>query len=469
MDIQQQRWNHESPFRSKLDLHHGFDQGRTNQSKEETPTAHIPTKKRPSSRSSPPDQKASEVAPIPSNSSAAPRNAPQQAPSAHNVFIQPTPLSSSTALSRPNRVEYLLNPTARDTTGAGGRQHDGNGMGSRWTAPIAAPSRPATPPPTGMRKRPSGDVSLPSITPALMNQHPHPPSRSTTPRSPTGHGPSFITTGPPTATIDARQTPALLPRDQASVPTGSGSLLPSEIITAPSMLGAAHPPPVPPPRPSPRVQTPFVRTGYSASRNSSPPSALAQLASTDERQSHFSTSFTPTGPASTLPQLVFDKEAFDVATSEASRQTQYQTFTFETEQGPIQVPLNVQGGSKAADEKRKRNATASHRFRQRRKEREQEISIKISGLEAQLQGVIEEKEYYQRERDFLQDVILRYRIPISPRPLSPRWRRHALLGGPQAPDTDRSAQTGDRNTLRSTSAYIPQGQPPHTVAAHVPI
>lgn len=258
-------------------------------------------------------------------------------------------------------------------------------------------------------------------------------------------------------------------RDQASALTGSGSLLPSEIITAPSMLRAAPSPPVPPPRSSPRVQAQFVRTGYPASRNSSPPSTLSQLASTGEPQSHFSAPFTSTGPASTLPQLVFGKEAFDVTTSEASRQSQYQIFTFETEQGPIQVPLDVQGGSKAADEKRKRNATASHRFRQRRKEKEQEISIKISGLEAQLQGMMEEKEHYQRERDFLQDMILRYRIPIPPRPLSPRRRRHASLGGPQAPDTERSAQTGDRITLRSTSACIPQGQPPHTVAAHVPI
>ena len=468
MNIQQQGWSHESPFRSKPDLHHEFNQGRTNQSKEETLTAHILTKKRPSSRSSPPDQKASEVAPILFNSSAAPQNIPQQAPSAHNVFIQPTRLSSSTPLSRPNRVEYLLNPTTRDTTSASGHQHDGNGTDSQWTAPTAATFRPATPPSTVMRKRPSGDVSLPSITPALMNHYPHSLSQSTIPRLPTGHESYLITTGSSTATINARQTPTLLPQDQASALIGLNSLLPSEIMTASSMLDAAHPPSVPLPHPSPYVGTQFVRTGYPAPQNSSPPSALPQLASTEERQSHISTPFTSKGPASTLPQLAFDKEAFDVTTSEASRQSQYQILMLKTEQGPIQVPFDDQAASKIADEKRKRNATASHRFRQRRKDQGKEDSIKISGLEAQLRKLTEEKDYYQRDRDFLQDAVLRYRIPIPPRPLSPRRRRHASLGGPQVPDTKTFAQTGDRNTLRRTSTYLSQGQSSHMVATYVP-
>ncbi len=482
MDIQQQRWSHESPFRSKLDLHHGLYEGRTNhQSKDETSTAHKPTKKRPSSQSSPLDQKASEASPIPSrnlptiqpgNPSAAPRGVHQQAPSAHNVSIRPTPLSSSTppkqCLSRPNGVEYLLNPTARDTTSAGGRQHDGDGTDSPGTPPIAATSRPATPPPTAIRKRPAGDITLPSITPSLMNKYPHPLSWSTTPRSPSSHEPYLIATGPPTATIGAQQLPAILPRDQASASIRPGPLLPSEIMTDPSMLRAAHPPPVPPPRSSPPMPTQFGRTGNPASRNSSPSSALPQLASTGEPQSYFSTPFTSTGPTSTMPLLAFNKEAFDAPTSEILGQSQYQMTILETEQGPIQVPLNVQAASKVADEKRKRNATASHRFRQRRKEKEQETSNNISNLEAQVREMTEEKVYYQQERDFLQDVVLRNRIPIPPRPLSPRRRRHALLGGPQTLDTETSAQNGGRNTRRRTGAYVPQELPPHTVAAHVP-
>lgn len=303
----------------------------------------------------------------------------------------PTPLSSSTPPSKPNPVEHLLNPTARDTTSVGGRPNDGNGTDSRRTAPIAATSRPATPPPIVMRRLPSEDISLPSIT----------------------------------ATIDARQTSALLPRDQASALTGSGSLLPSEMMTAPT-------------RPSSRVQNQFVQTEYPASWDSSPPSPLPQLASACEPQSHFAP-FTSTGPASTLSQLAFNKKAFDAITSEASHQSQYQFLSFETEQGPIQVPLDVHAASKGADEKRKRNATASHRFRERRKQKDLEISTKITRLEAQLREITEEKEHYQRERDDLQDVLIRHRISIPSRPLSPRRSRHVSLGRPQIPDTEMSA------------------------------
>ena len=195
-----------------------------NESKDETPTAHKPTKKLSPSQSSP------------DNPSAAPQGIPQQAPSVHSVVIRPTPVSSSTPQkrchSKPNGVEYLLNPTAV-VTSAGGRQHNGDGTDFPWIAPIAATSRPATPPPASMKKRPSGDITLPSITPALMNLH-NPLSRSTTPRSPTSHEPYLIRSSPPNATINAQQPPAVFPRDQASALTGSGPLL-SEIVMAPSM------------------------------------------------------------------------------------------------------------------------------------------------------------------------------------------------------------------------------------------
>ena len=122
------------------------------------------------------------------------------------------------------------------------------------------------------KERPSGDLSLPSIAPAL--------------------------------------------RDQASASTGSGSLLTSEIMTAPDTLRTAHPPSAP--RTSPPVRTQSVRTGDPASRDSSPRSAHSKLVSTDEPQSHFSAPFTSTGPASTLLQVVFDKRTFAGILSPAS-------------------------------------------------------------------------------------------------------------------------------------------------------
>lgn len=85
----------------------------------------------------------------------------------------------------------------------------------------------------------------------------------------------------------------------------------------------------------------------------------------------------------------------------------YQMMTLDTENGPIQVPVDVQAASKVADEKRKRNATASHRFRQRRKEKERETSQNIAKLEQQIREMEEEREHYRRERDYFREMATR--------------------------------------------------------------
>ena len=128
-----------------------------------------------------------------------------------------------------------------------------------------------------------------------------------------------------------------------------------------------------------------------------------------------------------LPQMSQcgpNPETLDAPTSGASSQSQYHMMTFETEQGLIQLPVDLQAGSQAADEKRRRNTIASQKFRQRRREKDQQTSNKISELEAQLK-------YYQRERDYLQGLLQENRIPIPPRVPSPRRRRPASFGGPQ--------------------------------------
>ena len=444
---------------------------------------------------------------LPSERSAVPNDASQRAPSAHNISMRPTPPPSSTPpeqrLSRPIGVENLLNPTFGDGTSAGSRQYNRESTDSPRTAPLAAMSRPATPPlpPTSVRKHSSGDITLPSITPPLVNPYAQPLPRSMTPRSPTSYGPNPITTGLPTATIDARQSPFVLPQDQMAASRRSGPLLPSEMTTGASIYPVAYTSSAPPLRLSPRLrsmsqsgldpaiyprmQTLLDRPGnmtalaHPTSRSSSPgmlhqresPSLTpAQAVSTGQPQSFFSGPFTSAVPASAVPQMALDKKAFDTASSGSSSQSQYQMMTLETEQGSIQVPVDVQAASKVADEKRKRNATASHRFRQRRKEKEQETNNNISKLEAQVREMAEEKDYYQRERDFLQDVLLRNRIPIPPRPVSPRRRRRASLVGPQYQEPEAPARDEGRNTRRRTSAYVPpQGPPPHMVEPPPPM
>ncbi len=156
-----------------------------------------------------------------------------------------------------------------------------------------------------------------------------------------------------------------------------------------------------------------------------------------------------------MPQIPLGAKAFEVPTSKTAAQSQYQMMALETEH--IQVPINVQAASKVADEHRKRNATASHRFRQRRKEKERETSEKIAKLEAQVRETAEERDHYLKERDHFRDVALRHRLPIAPRPPSPRRRWHATTGGPslaQYQEAEGSERRGGQ-TRRSTSAYVP--------------
>jgi len=107
-------------------------------------------------------------------------------------------------------------------------------------------------------------------------------------------------------------------------------------------------------------------------------------------------------------------------------QASYQ-MTLDTDQGPMVVPveLDLQQASKVADEKRKRNAGASARFRARRKEKEKEASSTISGLQAELRELIEERDFYLTERNYFRELASRH-IPASqlqPRPQSPQHRR----------------------------------------------
>ena len=110
-------------------------------------------------------------------------------------------------------------------------------------------------------------------------------------------------------------------------------------------------------------------------------------------------------------------------------QPQYQTVTIDTEKGTAQLAVDVQTASKAADEKRKRNATALHRFRQHRKEKERETSETISRLEVKASERAEERDYYIRERNYYRDLVYQNRICSTPP--SP-WRRRYTMVAPVA-------------------------------------
>ena len=347
-----------------------------------------------------------------------------------------------------------------------------------------------------MTSRSPVNVSLPSITPPSTNVYPQ-----SLGRSPSSYAPIPITMNGPCGTIDAKQSPFVLPRDHnmngssglpeltRAVPVGgdgAGSKLPSAqsppgrrssqdsgrydrmqlLVGRPGGMGSG------PHASASQSDSPSTQySTYSQVSRQTPPAQAN--ASRGEPQSFFTTPFSAGGPASTMAQMTFDVSA----SSSATGGNTYQMMTLDTENGPIQVPVDVQAASKVADEKRKRNATASHRFRQRRKEKERETSQNIAKLETQIREMEEERDFYRGERDYFRS--LASRIPGQahslPRPLSPRQRRHASMGGAmgfgnvQFQGPENGSRSSGRNTRRRTSSYIPPSGPLPQAEAPTPI
>lgn len=175
-------------------------------------------------------------------------------------------------------------------------------------------------------------------------------------------------------------------------------------------------------RDSPRIQ-------YSSySHFSQTESAIAPPAVSTGQPQYFSSN-PSSGPLSTMVQMLPSAKAFEVPTSSTAAQSQHQVMVLETERGLVPVPVDVHTASKDADEKRRRNATASHRFRQRRKEKEQETSENIVRLEAQVRETEKERDHYRGERDHFRHLALRHRLPVAPRPPTPKRQRHAAMNG----------------------------------------
>ena len=442
--------------------------------------------------------------PLPCNSSPpAFQEVVSNASATPNVPAQPPPHSSTPPdqrSSRPIGFQNLLNPTTSgDTTN--GQSQRRNGDHSR--SPPACVSQPAIPiaatpalPTPSLINHSAASLSLPSITPPTRNAFPQLFGHMT-PRSPSAYVQSPISVGNPSATMDAKHTPFVLPRDHPAM-VGASSHIPPEMARIPSVSSDTYGSSLPPQRSPPgrresadsshgfnRMQNLLDRTGgaatgpyaamstsdspstqyssYSQMSRITPPAAVQPSISTGQPQSFFTAPFSAAGPASAVAQMKFDGPS----TSSATGGGAYQLMTIDTENGPIQVPVDVQAASKVADEKRKRNATASHRFRQRRKEKERETSQNIAKLEQQIREIEEEREYYRRERDYFRDVATRNpgQAHLLPRELSPRQRRHASLGGAmgfgnvQYHTSDPGNRNGGRNTRRRTSNYVPPSGP----------
>lgn len=433
------------------------------------------------------------------NSLSVPSDVSSNGSSTQNVAarqpLQPTPALDQRS-SRPIGVQNLLNPT---TSGEATNFQNWRRTGERLdsptgTAPLATIPRAATPslPAPALNKRSPASVSLPSFTPPPSNTYP--PALG---RSPSLYASNPVTVNGQSGTMDVKQSPFVLPRDH-TITGGSTALGLPEMNRVLSSSGDPYGPGLPSSR-SPtggrrdsqdstrydRMQTLLGKTGgkgngsHPAPSQSDSPStqysSYSQVSrqtppaqpnvSTGQPQSFFTNPFNTSGSASTVAPTAFDMPALSGGSTGGST---YQMMTLDTENGPIQVPVDVQAASKVADEKRKRNATASHRFRQRRKEKERETSSNIAKLEQQIRDVEEEREFYRGERDYFRT--LASRIPgqshLLPRPVSPRQRRRASVGGAMAfgngiqfQGSESGSRNNGRNTKRRTSSYVPPSGP----------
>ena len=428
---------------------------------------------------------------IDSHRPATERPGSQSATSTQDVAGQPrTPSGLEQWHSRPIGVQNLLNPTTRDSEDGQNRRRPAEHFDLR---PSFSGSSPGLPP-TSSSQSPT-DSSLPSISPST-SAYPSlaglAPRRTLTPRSLSAYATNSGTVNPPMATIDARMSPFISPKDR----TGSDTAGIPESSFASVLPGAPQGFPIAPGRRSPgrrpsggnlQLQNFLNRRGsggagpqpiatHSESPSTSyssysrlshtPPAAHPTGSANQPSSTYFGSAYNGNGAGSVTSQMGFDsKDSFSPAAGSMGQNT-YHLMTLDTEQGPIQVPVDVQAASKVADEKRKRNATASHRFRQRRKEKERETSSNIAKLEHQVREMTEERDYYRSERDYFRSLSasMPSHVHIAPRPPSPRHIRQAQLGASgtfvsgqwhESEENNRST----RNTRRRTSNYAPAPGP----------
>lgn len=392
----------------------------------------------------------------------------------------------------PLGMQNLLNPSAQDTSTSTGRHRSADHFDLPTATGVATPFVPSSQP----SQSPS-NTSLPSITPpsstVYLPQTGQPPRRILTPHTPSLYNTNHCTVGLPNGTIDAVKSPFISSREHPgtagvsghalpmvpqgpTLPISSSGVLPAFTRSPPGRrssngalqlqniherrASAGGPPPQPP-----ASQSNSPSTSYSSySRFSRTPPVSHSVVATSQPSSFFASHHDVKGSAgSSVPPNLESKETFNRVANSMGHNT-LQMMTLDTEQGPIQVPVDVTAASKVADEKRKRNATASHRFRQRRKEKERETSQNIAKLEHQIRELAEERDYYRLERDFFRSVTSGDQRParLPPRPPSPRQVRLAQLNGEKgvfrdgqwhAPDEESSRH--GRNTRRRTSAYKP--------------
>ncbi|KAL9062736.1 MAG: hypothetical protein Q9157_008675 [Trypethelium eluteriae] len=326
-------------------------------------------------------------------------------------------------------VHSILNPLQAETHEPRGVRRKADELEESSPSLDPASTRPESLASVAPSRAGSVEIS-PASSQTGYNSLPGLPRRILSPRSQVPRLASLSTLRTPTATLPVHDNPFLAASagPTSAVESTSGHPpLPTPPAAARQGYGfpAAPTPPIPESRrPSGAITGPIhsssaspstqLSTHSHASRTS--PATLLGMPPEQAPSSHPSTTSTP-GP--------HDRDRPQGIPVSSTGHSSYQLMTFNTVRGAVQFPVDVQAASRAADDKRRRNAGASARFRARRKEKEREASTTISRLEQQLKDAKEDADFYRREREYLTTVLLR--TPSGdqhfPRPMSPRHRR----------------------------------------------
>jgi hypothetical protein len=129
-----------------------------------------------------------------------------------------------------------------------------------------------------------------------------------------------------------------------------------------------------------------------------------------------------------------------VSSKQTSASNPVQIMAITTSNGSYDLEVDVLAASRAADEKRSRNAGASARFRQRRKEKENEANKRIKELE-------QERNFYRGDRDRLRDVV--FNTPGLEH--HARWRPSSPQAMASASFQELMAQMADSQPLPQTA------------------
>ena len=98
-----------------------------------------------------------------------------------------------------------------------------------------------------------------------------------------------------------------------------------------------------------------------------------------------------------------------------------QMLEFNTGQGFIHVPVDVQAGSRAAKTKRTQNAAASQRFRQSKKQKMETLLQECETLRKKYKELFKAMKYYREERDYFRNLANNsiVQMPMTLRSASP--------------------------------------------------